>query len=187
MTRSPIIVLLFAAVIAGQCGSAAAQGYADEDRDWGVAPVERIRGAPYTAPTPSAIPGAKLISTRELQALLGDGRTPKPGGPLLVDVAAGEGHATLPGAVWIPGAGRGSSFVDILQGQLIELLSKLTGADKARPLVFFCVNSQCWLSYNAGLRAAVAGYSQVYWYRGGIDAWRAAGFPLAKIDPAESR
>jgi rhodanese-related sulfurtransferase len=34
------------------------------------------------------------------------------------------------------------------------------------------------MSYNAALRAIAAGYSNVLWYRGGIEAWKAAGMPV---------
>jgi PQQ-dependent catabolism-associated CXXCW motif protein len=178
MLHASVIGLLLAALVAGQC---AAQGLADEERDWGVAPPDRIRAAPYTAPTPTTIPGATVISTRLLNTLAAGAAQDR---PVLVDVASGEGHATLPGAVWIPGAGRGTSFVDPLQARFIELMARLTGGDKARPLVYFCVNSRCWLSYNAALRAVAAGYSRVYWYRGGLEAWRAAGLPLVAIEAA---
>jgi PQQ-dependent catabolism-associated CXXCW motif protein len=63
------------------------------------------------------------------------------------------------------------------------VLSRLTHGNKAAPMVYFCVDAQCWLSYNASLRAAALGYTEVYWYRGGIVAWRAAGLPLKKINP----
>ena len=53
-------------------------------------------------------------------------------------------------------------------------LEKLTEGDKSRPLVFLGLSSDCWLSYNASLRAIAAGYKDVIWYRGGIDAWRGA-------------
>ena len=33
------------------------------------------------------------------------------------------------------------------------------------------------MSYNAALRAINAGYTNVKWYRGGIEAWKAAGLP----------
>jgi rhodanese-related sulfurtransferase len=48
--------------------------------------------------------------------------------------------------------------------------------------VFFCSGVRCWLSYNAALRAVRGGYANVYWYRGGIDAWRAAGLPTFTAD-----
>jgi len=150
--------------------------FADEDRDWGVPPTPELRQAPYSAPTPTEIPGAKLLSTRELHAMLILAQT-----PVLVDVAAGDGHSTIRGAYWIPGAGRGSHFLDPLQAQLAEYLEKLTNGDKTRPLVFFCVNAQCWLSYNASLRASALGYLRVYWYRGGIAAWQDAELPLSSV------
>lgn len=34
------------------------------------------------------------------------------------------------------------------------------------------------MSYNAALRAINLGYRNVLWYRGGIEAWQAAGQPL---------
>lgn len=153
-----------------------AWSFADEDRDWGVTPTRDIRQPPYSAPTPTQIPGAVSISTMELQTKL-------TGVPalVLVDVASGDGHVTLQGAYWLPGAGRGSHYFDPLQAQLAGYLNQLSQGDKSRPLVFFCVNAQCWLSYNASLRAAALGYVRVYWYRGGIEAWRVAGLPLAKV------
>jgi len=32
----------------------------------------------------------------------------------------------------------------------------------------------------AALRAVAVGYGKVYWYRGGIEAWTAAGLPTAR-------
>jgi PQQ-dependent catabolism-associated CXXCW motif protein len=172
--------LVFVAALSLSAGAfaqqaAGAQTFADEDKDWGVAPTGYLHRPPYHAPTPREIPGAQVVTTLELRAMLA-GPTP----PLLIDVLSGEGHLTLAGANWIANAGRGTNFLDPVQSNLIRLLAQLTGNDKARPLVFFCLNSECWLSYNAALRAVVAGYGTVYWYRGGIEAWAAAGLPTAK-------
>jgi len=173
--------VLACALLIAACGAAHAQpapgehGYADEERDWGIAPTNRLRQPPYHGPTPLQIPGAQLVNTRELQAMLAG-----PGSPILVDVLSGEGHLTLAGAAWISGAGRGANFLDPVQSMLAPLLAQLAGGDKTRAMVFFCASAQCWLSYNAALRAVVAGYSRVYWYRGGIDAWIAAGLPTAR-------
>ena len=150
-------------------------GYADEDRDWGIAATQRLRQPPYHGPTPLEIPGAEVIHTRQLQALLVG---PKP--PLLIDVLSDPGHLTLAGAKWLSGAGRGSNFLDPVQSVLTQVLGQLTGGDKEKSMVFFCANSQCWLSYNAALRAAAAGYRKVYWYRGGVESWAAANLPTAR-------
>ena len=150
-------------------------GYADENRDWGIASTNRLRPQPYHGPTPLRISGAQVLQTRQLQAMLAG-----PGSPILIDVLAEEGHVTLAGAVWLSGAGRGVNFLDPVQSLVTQMLAQLAGGDKARPMVFFCASSQCWLSYNAALRAVAAGYSAVYWYRGGVEAWVAAGLPTAK-------
>jgi PQQ-dependent catabolism-associated CXXCW motif protein len=149
--------------------------YADEDRDWGIPATYLLRQPPYHAPTPLEIPGARVVHTHELQAMLAGAER-----PVLVDVLSGEGHETLAGAVWLGGAGRGTELDDHVQADLEPLLLRLTAGDKARPLVFFCASSLCWLSYNAALRAIAAGHTRVLWYRGGIDAWVEANLPTGR-------
>ena len=46
------------------------------------------------------------------------------------------------------------------------------------PMVFFCQGAHCWESYNASLRAIDLGYTNVYWYRGGLSSWQEAGLPV---------
>ena len=41
----------------------------------------------------------------------------------------------------------------------------------------YCLDAKCWLSYNAALRLDALGYENLYWYRGGIAAWKAANLP----------
>lgn len=160
---------------AGSGYAAEVRRYSDEDRDWGVAPTARLRQPPYHAPTPLQIPGAAVIYTEELRAMLaGSDR------PVLVDVLSGEGHETLPGAAWLGGAGRGDDFNDPVQADLAPLIFQLAGGNKSRPMAFFCASSECWLSYNAALRAVAAGHTRVLWYRGGIDAWVDADLPTAR-------
>jgi len=150
----------------------------NELADFGVAPTRDLRLANYAAPTPREVPGARTIHTRQLQAWL---RRDAPMRPVLLDVVGGEGHESIPGAVWLPGAGRGQGFNDAVQGQLARALQVLTGGALARPIVFFCAGVNCWLSYNASLRAAALGYAEVYWYRGGIEAWIEAGGDLSPM------
>jgi PQQ-dependent catabolism-associated CXXCW motif protein len=151
--------------------------FSEEENDWGVAPIAEIRQAPYSAPTPLQLPGAKTIRTAELHDLL----VMSPS-PILIDVAGGDGHLTLKGAHWLPGLGRGTHFLDSLQADLLTHLERLTGGDKFRPVVFYCVNARCWLSYNSSLRAVALGYKNVFWFRGGIEAWREAGLPMANAE-----
>jgi rhodanese-related sulfurtransferase len=145
-----------------------------EAHDFGVAPSAELRLKDFSAPTPLEIPGARIITTTELRKLLREAQ------PLLFDVIGGEGHASLPGAVWLPGAGRGTSFEDEIQARLAVALQAAAKGDTGAPLVFFCAGPRCWLSYNAALRAARLGYGNVLWYRGGIEAWGAGGGALTK-------
>lgn len=154
----------------------AAAAVANEVADHGVAPQAELRRGEYDAPTPLAVPGAQTIGTAELRRLLQRGAAER---PVLVDVLGGDGHLSLPGAAWLPGAGRGESFDDGLQARLGGALAVLTGGNRAHPVVFFCASTRCWLSYNAALRALRLGYTNVLWYRGGIEAWGAGGGALA--------
>ena len=150
---------------------------ANETQDYGIAPTAELRLSDYSSPTPLEIPGARPISTAQLREAL---QGPLESRPLLFDVVGGDGHMTLPGSIWLPGAGRGSSFDDEIQAQLAQLLDFATRGNRDRLLVFFCAGPSCWLSYNAALRAAKLGYRGVRWYRGGIDACRAAGGPVTE-------
>lgn len=154
----------------------AAPAIANEDVDYGLAPVSTLRTADYHAPTPRAVPGAKTIGTGALR----DSLRAQPQ-PLLFDVLGGEVHESLPGAIWLPGAGRGQSFTDTVQARFAQTLEALTKDDRKRPLVFFCQGPECWLSYNAALRAVALGYEAVFWYRGGIEAWLDAGGDVAPL------
>jgi PQQ-dependent catabolism-associated CXXCW motif protein len=151
--------------------------HGDEAEDFGVAPSAELR-LQREGPTPLGIPGARIITTAEVRKLA---QAPPEKRPLLFD-AMGEGrHPSLPGAVWLPGVGHGTSFEDEFQARLARTLDAMTGRDRARTLIFFCAGPRCWLSYNAALRAVRLGYSDVRWYRGGVEAWGAGGGAL--IEP----
>jgi PQQ-dependent catabolism-associated CXXCW motif protein len=150
--------------------------YDNETQDYGIAPTKRIRLNAYEAPTPLVVAGATTLTTPQLRDML---LSAPP--PLLIDVLGGNLTASLPGAIWLSGAGLGSGFDDKIQGRLASVLAELTGGDKAKALVFFCLSKTCWLSYNASNRAVALGYSHVYWYRGGHNAWAAASLAMEPV------
>ena len=146
----------------------------EETKSWGVEPTNSYRAKKVHAPTPNTIAGATVVTTGELLERM-RGASP----PVLVDVLGRKSHRTLPGALWLKGAGTGR-VDDDLQEKLAAALEKATGGDKGRTVVFFCQSAQCWLSHNASLRALALGYGDVVWYRGGIQAWEAAGLPMVR-------
>jgi rhodanese-related sulfurtransferase len=51
---------------------------------------------------------------------------------------------------------------------------------KSDPVVFYCNGPSCRRSDNAVVIAVDCGYTSVYWFRGGIEAWRANNYPITK-------
>ena len=142
-----------------------------ERQDFGVPPIRQLHDGPAHGPTPASIPGGRLVTTEGLVEWVQGGRAPY----VIVDVL---GHwETLPGAVagvWLAQPG---GFGDDVQRQAEQLFGQWTRGDKDVALVFYCLSRECWMSYNAALRAIQAGYRNVLWYRGGLEAWKAAGLP----------
>ncbi len=121
--------------------------------------------------TPASIPGGQVITTRGLVELIQGQQTPY----LLFDVL-GSGE-TLPGAIPAVPASSPGSFDDQTSQQMRHFLQQVTQGNSEVPLVFYCLSRECWMSYNAALRAIKLGYSNVLWYRGGIEAWKQTGGP----------
>ena len=155
--------------------------FADETVDYGVPPTNTLHLRDFDAPTPTQIEGARTITTLALENMLESDRP-----PALIDVIGGEQNVSLPGAIWLRDAGVGRHLDDDVQAWLDLHLSRLTNHDKTHPLVFFCASRMCWLAHNATLRALDLGYTEVYWYRGGRDAWQAAGLPMEPVAPPPS-
>lgn len=144
-----------------------------EAQDFGVAPTRQLRASQQLhGPTPTSIPGGKVIGTQELAKLLQRGQ----GNHLLLHAYGGPQH--LPGAQAAGPASQGGSFDDQVQREFGQYLRQASGGDTSRMLVVYCAGPQCWGSYNAALRAIHLGFSNLYWYRGGLEAWGQAGLPL---------
>ncbi len=149
-----------------------AQGAPAETMDMGVAPTAQLKTGGLHGPTPNAIPGGRLVTTAELAQLLRDGRAQA----LVFDVLGGPQH--LPNAIPVVPAAQPGNFQDQTQQEFGQFLQQTTQGRKDRPMAFYCQSTQCWMSYNAALRAINLGYTNVLWYRGGIEAWQQAGLPL---------
>jgi rhodanese-related sulfurtransferase len=64
-----------------------------------------------------------------------------------------------------------------LEQRFDSLLQKYVPS-KTSPIVFFDhLGPKGWLAVNAALRAKALGYSNIYWYRGGLPSWTAAKLP----------
>ena len=119
-------------------------------------------------PTPASIPGGQIITTQGLVELRG-----KQARTLVFDVLGAA--ETLPGALAAVPAHQPGTFDDSTQREFGQFLQQVTQGQKDTPLVFYCQSTQCWMCYNASLRAIRLGYTKVLWYRGGLEAWKRAG------------
>lgn len=133
----------------------------------------------YRSPTPTTLRGAKVVTADKAFGLWRRGaalfvdvmpRTPKP-----ADLAPGtiwrdKPHETIPGAAWLPNVGYGRLAAET-DAYFRRSLETLTGGDKAKALVIFCI-ADCWMSWNAAKRAREEyGYTQVIWFREGTEGW----------------
>ncbi len=183
MTIRRIAILAVALVALSACKTVTLQEatvtqptFGIEAEDWGVPATDQLRRGSYHAPTPSTHPAASVVNTQDLHAML---IGPNP--PVTINTIFGDKNVrqatSIPGSVWLPALGRGDALDDDSQARLAARISSAAGDDLARPIVVYCLDAECWLSYNAALRLDALGYENLYWYRGGIAAWKAANLP----------
>lgn len=161
-----------AAPAASQRPAPASAQNSPERQDLGVPPTRELHAGAMHGPTPSSIPGGQVITTKGLQDLMANRQTPF----LLLDILGGP--QVIPGAQYAVPAAQPGSFGDATQQQFGQFLEQATRGNKEVPLILYCQSRECWMSYNAALRAINLGYRNVLWYRGGIEAWQAAGQPV---------
>jgi PQQ-dependent catabolism-associated CXXCW motif protein len=146
---------------------------------------------PVNSPVPLTVTGGTVISkAHRLHALMNQG------GAILIDVSGSPRrpeklapgapwlplpHRAIPGSLWIPDVGLGEVPVSV-DDFFRQRLAEATGDHLSRPVVIYCHRS-CWLSWNAAKRAISYGYRNVYWYRDGIEGWKAAGYGTAVLEP----
>jgi hypothetical protein len=88
---------------------------------------------------------------------------------------------SIPGAIGLWGAGIGGSLSDEYQDRLARKMQHLTRGDLTSPIVALGFNSERYQGRNLALRLLALGYTNVYWYRGGREAWEVAGLPEADL------
>ncbi len=148
--------------------------HADEDADFGV-PTDHVLHGEFAGLTPKDAPGVRTIRTMDLARFLVDAR------PVVIDTMTYSWGRSLPGATGLKFAGMGGSFTDTAQDPLRSKMRELTDGDLNRPVVAVGWNSERFDGRNLALRLAALGYTQVYWYRGGREAWEVNGLPETQV------
>ena len=152
---------------------AGVRNHADEDVDPGVA-IDELLHIDYEGPTPTTVPGALTILTPELVPLIEQSH------PFILD--QGRDGRSIPGAIGLWGAGIGGGLSDEYQDRLGRKMQQLTRGDGTLPIVAMAFNCERYQGRNLALRLVALGYTSVYWYRGGREAWEVAGLPETEVD-----
>jgi TolB-like protein len=150
------------------------RNHADEDADFAVA-VDRDLHRVLAGPTPTSAPGATTIRTQDLARLLSERQ------PILIDTVSNFWGQSLPGAVGLKFAGLGGTFADTAQARLRSKVGALSVGDLDRPIVAVGWNSERFDGRNLALRLVALGYTHVYWYRGGREAWEVNELPETEL------
>lgn len=124
--------------------------------------------------TPEVSPGVSIPTAAEVRKMLGQGV------PLFdVRPQAHYREAHIPGAINVTyqmNSPKDVEYDDSVDAFDISRLPK----DKNAPLIFQCNGAECWYSYKAARYVLKRGYTKVYWFRTGLPAWKAAGYPVRK-------
>lgn len=158
-----------------------------------VSEPDGIWTGPMRGHTPKTLKGATVLDISALEALMANK-------PVLFDVAIADKkpadfprdlpwlpiHRSIPGAVWMPGAGAAS--LDLTrEGMFYKRMQELTNGDKSKPIVTFC-HPECWGSWNAAKRLVLEGYTHVHWFPDGIEGWQSTHeTAIVKPDPGWER
>ncbi|MDB5814206.1 MAG: hypothetical protein JWN23_1323 [Rhodocyclales bacterium] len=149
------------------------QYYGDEQYGGGLTRAHGLRTEDLGDTPPQDLDEIKKFSTRELAVALKRAQA-----PVLIDVINLDD--VIPTALSLLYGG--FAFADTVKDSAYEArfagLLKLLSPDKNQAIIFYS-KKRDWSSANAAMRAKRIGYSQVGWYRGGLESWKAADLPVA--------
>lgn len=151
---------------------------------------ESYRLDEYRKPVPATLKGAKVLSGEDASKLWSDGtavfidvypHAPKPPNLPAGTIWREPQHFSIENSKWLPNIGYGKLSAET-EAYFKRHMEELSGGNKSKALVFFCVRN-CWMSWNAAKRAMTYGYSDVYWFSEGTDAWQEIGQPIEEAKP----
>lgn len=122
--------------------------------------------------TPPDLPGVTVVTAAQARDLVAEG-------VLIVDTRVANEYVEqrIKGAVSVPYKEKSAKSANFNPRQDRFDLSKLP-SNKNTPVIFYCNAGECWKSYKASKTAVKAGYTKVYWLRGGIPEWKNNGLPV---------
>jgi len=144
----------------------------------------------YRAPVPATLKGARVLTTRDAEALWRARSAvfvdvlphpPKPANLPPDTVWRDKPRQNIPGSIWLPDTGYGE-LANVTENYLRTGLAHATQGDRTKLLVFYC-QADCWMSWNAAKRAMSMGYAHVAWFPDGTDGWQKVDLPMTEAQP----
>lgn len=145
----------------------------------------------YRAPVPASLRGGTVVDAETAHDLWLSGevafidvlpRAPKPAGLPEGTIWRDKPRFSIPGAIWLPNVGYGG-LAAVTDAYFRAGLGKATAGQTDAPVLFFCL-ADCWMSWNAAKRAIEDyGYTNVYWFPEGTDAWEFLDYPTEGVEP----
>src|SRR5216684_3933407 len=156
--------------------------HVDEDVEPGLAITAGVQANPLNAPTPRGAPGVSVIRTFELATLIDRQRGGGDERPLLLSIMCSDClDIVFPGSIHVPQSVRHEPMTDEQRGALKAWLGPLLDGNPSRRLIIIFWNAERWHGRNLALELVALGYPNVSWYRGGLEAWDAAGLPVQRL------
>ena len=124
--------------------------------------------------TPRSLDGVTIVSAEEAAEMM------KKGIPLYDTRVAEEnreGH--IKGSQWLPYGEKSPKEVGFDASKDHFDIGRI--ADRNAPVIFSCNGAECWKSYKSCVAAKKAGFTHVYWFRGGFPEWAAKGYPVESV------
>ncbi len=123
--------------------------------------------------TPAQLPGVQRISAQEAQKL-------QASGAVVVDTRTDKEYQAQRIRGSVHAAYIEKSLKDVAFNTALDDFKALDGINQLTPakaVIFACNGAECWKSYKAAKVANGKGFKSVYWLRGGVPEWSAAGLP----------
>ena len=159
--------------------AAGLRDHAPEDADPGLPIGEGLRSSNRFSVTPVGAPGVSLVRTSELKALIDAAANGQGEPPLLLSTNCSLCYdIDIPGAVSAPGAYNRDPLDEPARRGLKSWLDRQLNGQTSRRLITFSWNAERWHARNLALELVALGYPNVSWYRGGVEAWDVAGYPV---------
>jgi len=124
--------------------------------------------------TPRSLAGVIIVSAEEAARMMEKGIP-------LYDTRVEEEHREnhIKGARWLPYGEKSAKEVGFDASKDHFDIGRI--GDKNAPVVFSCNGPECWKSYKSCVGALKAGYTHVYWFRGGFPEWVAKGYTVESV------